>query len=293
MSVPATGYVCLNGAVVPASRARVSVFDRGLLYGDGLFETVRTYHGTPLALRAHLARLRASARFLGIPVPSRPWARDIERLLRRSRLAATDAWVRITLTRGPAPPGLLPIHRPDPTVFLIAGPLDPGVVKAQQEGARVVLLPFARHGFLAEHKVIDYLPGVLGKVIAARHVAFEALYVDEQGYVTEGTTSNVFICRRGRLVTPPLSGVLPGVTRRLVIEVAVAKGMRVSERPLRVRDLKGADEAFITSSLAEVVPVVSIDERPVGDGQVGHRTRSLQGLYRQLVDKILRRGNRS
>jgi len=293
MSIPAATYVCLDGAVVPASRAKVSVFDRGLLYGDGLFETVRCYNGTPLALRAHLGRLRASARFLGIPVPGRPWARDIDRLLRRNRLLSTDAWVRITLTRGAAAPGLLPPRQPQPTAFLIAGRVDPNVAVVQQRGARVILLPFARHGFLAEHKVLDYLPGILGRVMAARHEAFEALYVDEDGLVTEGTTSNIFACRRGRLVTPPVTGVLPGVTRRFVIELAAAAGLRLVERPLKARDLYRADEVFVTSSLAEVVPVMMIDDRQIRDGQVGPRTRRLQSLYRQLVDKILRKGNRS
>jgi branched-chain amino acid aminotransferase len=288
MSILARTHVYLDGSIVLASRARISVFDRGLLYGDGLFETVRSYRGRPLALREHLARLRMSARFLGIPFPGRPWARDIDRLLRRNRLTETDAWVRITLTRGPAAPGLLPPRRPEPTVLVIAGRLDPTIATVQQEGARVVLLPFSRYGFLAEHKILDYLPGILGKVIAAHRLAFEALYVDPDGFVTEGTTSNLFVIRRGRLTTPPLPGLLPGVTRRFLIDLARADGMSVIERPLTRLDLRKADEVLITSSLAEVVPVVTIDEQPVKDGRVGPLARKLQALYRQLVDKTLR-----
>jgi branched-chain amino acid aminotransferase len=283
MSVP--GYVFLDRAVVPTRRARVSVLDRGLLYGDGLFETMRTYAGVPFALRAHLGRLRASARFLGIPVPARPWRRDIAALLRRNRLHSADAWVRVTLTRGPAAPGLLPPARPQPTLLMIAGALDPNIATARQQGVRVVLLSFARHGFLAEHKLIDYLPGVLGRVIAARHSAYEALYVDG-GCVTEGTTSNVFVYRRGSLVTPPATGILPGVTRRVVQQLAMADGLRVVERRLKVDDLWTADEAFITSSVAEIIPVVRVDNRRVGTGTVGERVRRLQHLYRQLVDKM-------
>jgi branched-chain amino acid aminotransferase len=280
-------HVFLNSAVVPVGRARISVLDRGLLYGDGLFETLRTYGGKPFALRAHLERLRTSARLLGIRVPARPWERDIAALLRRNRLHARDAWVRITLTRGPARPGLLPPARTQPTVIMTAGAVDPGLVTAQRRGATVVLLPFARRGFLAEHKVLDYLPGMLGKVIAASHSAFEALYVDSDGYVTEGTTCNLFVCRRGQLLTPPAVEILPGVTRRLVLALAAADGLRIVERRLRVADVRSAAEAFLTSSVAEVVPIVRLGKRRLGTGKVGECTRHVQASYRQLVDKMV------
>ena len=159
----------------------------------------------------------------------------------------------------------------------------------QRTGVRVTLLPFARHGFLSEHKVLDYLPAVLGKTIAARHHAFEGLYVDEQGRITEGTTSNLFVWRRRQLLTPPLVGILPGVTRRVVLQAATAAGLRVRERPLSTADLQDADEAFLTSSLAEVVPIIDVDARAIGNGQVGPQTRQIQALYRQTVDRAQRR----
>ncbi|MFQ5666853.1 MAG: aminotransferase class IV [Candidatus Binatia bacterium] len=285
--MPAASFVQVNGRSVPAARARVSVFDRGLLYGDGLFETLRAYHGKAFALEDHLARLARSADFLGIPVPPRPWQRDIEALLRRNRLLCTDAWVRITITRGVAAPGLRPPSRIRPTVIVSAGKVDPSVAKVQQRGARVALLPFARHGFLAEHKVLNYLPGVLGKVMAARHDAFEGVFVDGRGWVTEGTTSNIFIARRKQLFTPPGSEILPGLTRRTVIELAVANGLRVSERPLRVDALLDASEAFLTSSLAEIVPIIAVNTHEIGLGRIGPTTRQLQHLYRQMVDQVL------
>jgi branched-chain amino acid aminotransferase len=278
-------YVHLNGRLVATARAHINVFDRGLLYGDGLFDTLRAYRGRPFALDAHLARLRTSAAFLGMRLPSQHWQHAIAAMLKRNGLTEVDAWVRITLTRGPGAAILLPPARVRPTLIMSAGRLDPGIAKAQRSGVRVALLPFARHGFLAEHKVLAYLPGVLGKALAAQQNAFEGLFVDADGGITEGTTSNVFICRRNQLLTPLTGGILSGVTRRLVIEVAIADGMRVKERPLTPQDIWGADEAFLTSSLVEVLPVTALDGRPIGNCQPGPRTQRLQQLYRQIVDR--------
>lgn len=292
MSARASTWVHLNGRLVQSAAAQISVFDRGLLYGDGLFETLRTYRGQPFWLEQHLARLRISADFLGVVVPRRPWRRDIDLLLRRNGLLATDAWVRITVTRGVGARGLLPPVRSLPTVVVTAGALDPAIARVQRYGARVALVPFARHGFLAEHKVLSYLPGVLGKVIAARHNAFEGVFVNADGCITEGTTSNVFAWRGRRLLTPPIEGILPGLTRRLVIELATADGVRVAERRLTADDLLDADEAFLTSSLAEVAPIIAVNARNVGSGSPGPRTQRLQLGYRQTVDQDLARRRR-
>jgi branched-chain amino acid aminotransferase len=287
MSMFGAKFVQVNGRLLAASRARISVFDRGLLYGDGLFETLRAYKGKPFGLDEHLSRLRASASFLGIGLPRQSWRKDISALLQRNQLVETDAWLRITLTRGVAAPRLVPPPRMRPTVILTTGPIDPAITPAQRRGVRVVLLPFARDGFLAEHKVISYLPAVLGKSIAARHAAFEGLYVDGEGMVTEGTTSNIFIWRQRTLLTPPTRSLLPGLTRRLIIEAAVADGLRVTERPLSPDDVFEADEAFLTSSLAEVVPIIEVDARAIGDGVVGPRTRRMQHAYRRMVEQAL------
>ena len=284
-----TLFVNLNGRSLPATRAHVNVFDRGLLYGDGLFETLRAYRGKPFQLDAHMARLDTSARFLGIVPPQREWRAEIEALLRRNRLMTTDAWVRITITRGVAAPGLLPPVRARLTVIIAAGRIDQTLRQAQDRGASVVLLPFARSSFLAEHKVLNYLPAVLGKVIAARHQAFEALFVTPDGQVTEGTVCNVFAWRNDRLVTPPATGILPGITRRIVIEAAIADGYRVAEEPLSTAGLLSADEAFLTSSLAEIVPITAVENQQSATVQVGPRTRRLQERYRQIVDQALRR----
>ena len=289
MSGAIGGYVHLNGRCVAAADAHVSVFDRGFVYGDGLFETMRAYHGVPFGLPEHLDRLRASAAFLGIPVPRRPWNRDVQALLQRNGLASADAWVRITVTRGVAPHGLRPPPRPRPTVLITCGRVDPGVAAAQRDGVSVILLPFARHGFLAEHKTLNYVPAIIGKTLAARRDAFEGVFVEPDGTVTEGTTSNLFVWRKKRLITPPVAGLLPGLTRRLVLEAAVADGLRVEEQRVTTRDVVAADEVFLTASVVEVVPVIAVAGRAVGDGRVGPCTARLQDLYRQVVAERLSR----
>ena len=279
-----TGTVCLNGQLVAAAHARVSVFDRGFLYGDGLFETVRAYRGQVFALDAHLERLRASADFFGIPMPPVDWQHTIAALLRRNRLLAGDASVRMTLTRGPARPGLLPPPRGRPTVLIAAAPIDPRIARAQRRGVKAMLLPFARDDVFGGHKLLNYVPAIVGRILAKPQGAFEAFYVHARERLSEGTTSNLFICRDGRLLTPRLrDGVLPGVTRRLVSELARAAHLALHERSLRVADLRSADEAFCTSSLIEVMPIVNVDDQRVGQGVPGPVTRWLQQRYRELV----------
>lgn len=281
-----SGTVFLNGRLVSAARARVSAFDRGLLYGDGLFETLRCYRGRAFALDRHLQRLRGTASWLGIPIPAIDWERQIAAVVRRNGLSDVDAAVRLTLTRGPAALGLLPPSRPRPTVLITCTPVPPSLPRMQKRGARVALLPFARGGPLAGYKLLNYVPAILGRRLAQRQRAFEGLFLDGRGYLSEGTTSNLFIARRGRLLTPPLDGeaaVLPGVTRGLVIALATAAGIPVRERRLRASDLLSADEALLSASVSEVVPIVGAGEQTIAAGRPGPLTRRIQQLYREAV----------
>lgn len=286
-------WVHLNGRLVAAAKAKVSALDRGLLYGDGLFETVRVYRGVPFALEEHVARLNNSSHLLGIVLPAIDWRERIHTLLARNRLLHTDARVRMTVTRGVGPLGLLPPTDAEPTLLITAEPVGDHMKKLQKSGVAAILLPFGREGFLAEHKTLDYLPGVLGRTLAARHQAYEALYVTATGRVTEGTTSNLFIVRGGRLSTPPIRGILPGVTRAHVIDLAEAAGIPVAHQTLSLRTLGTVDEAFLTSSTAEVLPLVRLDDHPVGSGHVGPVTRRVQRLYQSFVaQRLLRGGHR-
>jgi D-amino acid aminotransferase len=287
-------YVHLNGRLVAADKARVSALDRGLLYGDGLFETIRVYRGTPFALEEHMNRLANSGHILGIVLPPTDWGASVRALLERNGLADQDARVRVTITRGVGPSGLLPPVETEPTVLITAETIGEQVRGYQQRGVAAVLLPFGREGFLAEHKTLDYLPGVLGRTLAARHKAYEGLFVTPTGRVTEGTASNLFVVRAGRLVTPPIRGILPGITRGHVIHIAESAGLPVNQQTITLASLAGIKEAFLTSSVVEIVPLVSIDDRPVGSGQVGPVTRRVQRLHQAFVgDQLRHRSQRS
>lgn len=284
--------VLLNDRLTPAAGAAISALDRGFLYGDGLFETVRAYGGRPFGLEQHLARLARSARAFRIPFERDPayWRPRIARLLRANGLDAADAVVRLTVSRGPGALGLLPPSRLRPTTLLVATPLDAGLAAAQTRGVGVRFFPYRLvTATLPSHKTLHYLPAVLGKILAARAHAWESLYLSADDTVLEGTTSNVFIVRRGTVVTPPLRGILPGVTRRFLESVARRGRIRVREAPIPRRELLAADEVFLTASTIEVLPVVRVERRRIGDGTPGPVTRRLQEEYTRLVAATLAR----
>jgi D-amino acid aminotransferase len=283
------GYVFLNGRIVEARRATVSVYDRGLLYGDGLFETMRGYRGRAFAIAEHFHRLRTSADILGLPVPDLDWPAVIGELLRRNGLQRRDAWVRLTITRGPAEPRVLPPDIARPTTIVMTKPLDPEIARHQKRGVKVSLLPFSRHGFIPEHKSINYLPAVVGKVLASYHGAYEGIFVRADHVLTEGTTTSLFVVRDRALLTSPLGGILPGVTRGLVMDIARASGITAVEREITTTDLRLADEAFLTSSMIEIVPIVHVDESPLSTGRPGPVTRKLQRLYAAAVQRYFRK----
>jgi branched-chain amino acid aminotransferase len=278
--------VYLNGRFLLATEARISVLDRGLLYGDGLFETVRIYQGSPFLLGAHLRRIRAGGRRIELTIPGGVefWRRRIRELLRRSGSDGAHAAVRLTVTRGLGGEWLLPPRRIRPTTLLTQRPLDPNLPRLKSVGVRVVLLPFhpGLGGFLSGLKTIDYLTAMVGKQIARRRKAYEGIYSTEAGEVLEGTTSNLFVVYGRSVLTPPLQrGVLPGVTRGLVMRMAEKEGFRVSEERLSKRDLEGADEAFLTASTIEILPIRWLGRQQIGNG-TNRVTRRLQELFQRL-----------
>ncbi len=285
------GTVFLNGRFVSAKRATVSVFDRGLLYGDGLFETMRAYRGKVFALTEHLARLDRSGQVLGLSLPHRDWRATIEELLQRNHLGAEDAWIRLNLTRGTAAPDVLPPKDSKPTVFALVKPVGSGLSPVQRLGARVTLLNYSRNAFMPEHKSLNYLPTILGKSAAASRGAYEGLFVRDRRYLMEGTTSSIFLVRGAQLQTPPAKGILPGVTRRIITHLAESEGMRVVEKDTSIRTLLIANEAFLTSSVAEVVPITQLDEKPIATGRPGPLTKLFQRKYRAYARGAARRGS--
>lgn len=275
--------VFVDGAFVAAARATISVYDRGFQFADAVFETIRAYRGEPFALVEHLARLRLGARTLGFAAPNRDawWRRAIRELLRRNALLERDAAVRITLTRGADGRTLLPGGRTRPTIVMTLRPLDPRLARLRRTGAAVVTVPFhpGIGGLLGATKTTDYATAVVAKDAARRRRAFEAVYLLPGDRIGEGTTSNVFAVRRGRILTPPAGGgILPGVTRARVIALARGAGITLFERSLTRAELLEADEVFLTATTIEVMPVRTIDGRRVGGG-AGPVTRRLQDLY--------------
>jgi branched-subunit amino acid aminotransferase/4-amino-4-deoxychorismate lyase len=285
-------FVWLNGRVVPAARARVSALDRGLLHGDGLYDTWRLYDGVPFATAAHLRRLARAARHLGLPAPGAAalWDGRVRRLAARNRLA--DAAVRLTLTRGTAGDAVLPTRTGKPTFLLATRPLPADLAQRQQRGIRATLLPFPRDGAppWGAFKLIGHASAVAGRMLAQRRRAQEGLYVSADGHVAEGTTSNLFVVRRGTLLTPPADGhILGGVTRDLVLRLARRAGLPVREVRLVAATLAGADEILVTASTVEILPVVRLDAATIGDGRPGPVTRALQDRYREHVRRACAR----
>lgn len=283
--------VWLNGRWLPARRARVSALDRGLLHGDGVYDTWRTYGGVPFAVPAHLRRLAAATRVLGLapPGPADAWERRTRTLVARN--GARDVAVRLTITRGTA--GLTPTPSGDapPTMLLLARPLPPDAERRHATGIRATLLPFPRAtapwGGL---KLVGNVSAVAGRRLVERRRAGEGLYVTADGEVTEGTSSNLFIVERGAVVTPPLDGsILGGVTRDLVLRLARRLGVAVREEAVSVSRLRRAAEVFVTASTIEVMPVVRLDAHVVGAGRPGAIARGLQDAYRAHVVRELAR----
>lgn len=282
--------VWLNGRYVDARRATVSVFDRGLLHGDGLYDTWRTYDGEPFRVAAHLRRLAAGARQLGLPSPGKAdeWIVRSRRLLRTNGLA--DGALRLTITRGVASDvrrgELPPTGVEKPTVLLTARALPADLEQRQRVGVAAVLLPYPRvaQAPWGGLKLVGQVSSVMGKRDAARRRAAEGLFVTARGHVTEGATSNVFAVFGRTLVTPPADGqILDGVTRLTVLALARRAGLVVREVPLTVARLRRATEVFITASTIEVQAVIALDGAPVGTGVPGAVTRTLLEAYRLHV----------
>ena len=295
-----SALVNIDGRLLPPAEARVSVFDRGFLYGDSVYEVVRTYARRPFELQAHLARLARSAGLIGLAIP---WdddrlARELLRTLDAARGPdaedpAAAPWnrgeqtVRIVVTRGSGDLGLDPSLAVAPTSVIIVHPLAGPPASAYRDGVEACVVGVARAAPTAADpsaKTGLHLPHVLAVREARGRGAHEALLTDGRGNVTEGASSNLFAVREGRVQTPHLgAGILEGVTRGVVIRLAREAGIAVRETALGVAELESSTELFITSTAREILPVTRLDGRPVGDGRVGPVTRRLHDAFRRLA----------
>ena len=284
-----TETVYLNGALVPRSEARLSIDDHGFLYGYGLFETMRAYNGVIFLLDCHLRRLAEGAGAIGLA--DRLAGIDLAQAC-RDTLAANglkEARLRLTVSGGAGTALPWVEVGGEPTVLVTARPYQPPPPKKYEEGFCVLLSSQRRcRTSLAQVKSVSYLASVLARREAADAGCDEALLLDEAGFIAEGAVSNVFFVRAGRLLTPSLeSGVLPGVTRQAVMELAVAGGIEVAGGETAPADLEHCAEAFLTNSLMEVMPLVAVREGDseiiIGDGQPGPVTRRLMDDYRRMA----------
>ena len=267
--------------------AKISVFDHGLLYGDGIFEGIRAYNGRVFKLKEHIERLFYSAKAILLEIPMSP-GNISEAVLESCRVnKIRDGYIRLVVTRGVGTLGLNPRSCKNPSVIIIAGKIQVYPPALYARGMDIVTVPTVRNLHSAVNpavKSLNYLNNILAKIEANNAGVEEAVMLNAEGFVAECTADNLFIVKNGELFTPPLSaGALYGITRQTVIELAQEAGLKVSEPNLTRYDLFNADECFLTGTGAELIPVVKIDGRVIGSGKPGALTRKLVEDYRALT----------
>ncbi|MDX2226039.1 MAG: branched-chain-amino-acid transaminase [Verrucomicrobiae bacterium] len=281
--------IYLDGKFVPAAEAKISVFDHGLLYGDGVFEGIRAYNGRVFRLEEHIERLFCSAKVLMLDIP----------MTHRELMAATcktcavngvrDGYIRLVVTRGVGNLGLAPWNCERPSVFIIAGKIQLYPPAYYDEGMKVATVPTRRVSAASlnpEVKSLNYLNNIMAKIEARNAGCEEAIMLNQEGYVAECTGDNIFVISKGEIFTPHKSmGALKGITRAVVFELARKLRHPISEPTLSRYDLFTADEMFLTGTAAEIVPVTNVDGRVIGNGKPGVITRKFMKAFRDLTRK--------
>jgi branched-chain amino acid aminotransferase len=284
-------WIFLNDKFVKREEATVSVFDHGFLYGDGIYETLRAYDGRIFMLAQHLARLRRSARLIGleIPIPEKDWPALLGDAIARNQLS--DAYLRITVSRGTGEIGLDPGLCPKPTVVVIAKPFQAYPPRLFKEGVSLITTTVHRNLATAlspQIKSLNFLNNILAKQEATKAGAFDGLMLNAEGHLTECTTSNVFFIQQGRLCTPSVAcGILDGITRDVVLTLAREQNIRTEEHHYMPEALRQADEAFLTNTTFELMPVCEIDGHRIGAGKPGPMTKTLHEAFHASLNRFL------
>jgi len=279
--------IYINGKHYNKDDAKISVYDHGLLYGDGVFEGMRIYGGKVFRLKEHLDRLWHSAQAicLTIPISKDEMTKAVNDTVKLNKL--DDGYVRLVVTRGAGTLGLDPNKCSDPQVIIIADTITLYPDEFYENGLEIVSVSTIRNHPAAlspRIKSLNYLNNILAKIEGLQAGCVEALMLNHNGEVAECTGDNIFIVTRGNLLTPPNeAGILEGITRQVAIDLAAAAGINVRETPLTKHDIYTADECFLTGSAAEVVPVVKVDSRKIGDGKPGPITRDITKRFRELT----------
>lgn len=279
--------IWLDGKLVDESEAKISVFDHGLLYGDGVFEGIRIYNGRVFRLEEHISRLFDSARAIVLNIP---WTHEEVVKATVETVAANglkDGYIRLVVTRGAGELGLNPYLCPKASLFIIAATIKLYPDETYKNGLSIITCATRRPApgaLMPQVKSLNYLNNIMAKVEAIQANALEAVMLNEQGYVAECTGDNLFILKNGKLFTPLISdGALDGITRAVIIEIAAKLGIPFEERSLTRYDIYVADECFLTGTAAEVIPVVALDRRPIGDGKPGPETARFLKEFHELA----------
>ena len=279
--------IYIDGRYVPRDEARVSVFDHGLLYGDGVFEGIRAYNGRVFRLLEHIDRLFDSARTIDLtpPVSKEEMAGIILETLRKNRLS--NGYIRPIITRGVGDLGLDPRKCPKPTVIVIAVEWGAMYGDLYEKGLKATTVSVRRNpaeSLPPNVKSLNYLNNILGKIEANYTGADEAIFFDTNGYMSEGSGDNIFIVKNGVIFTPPTLNNLRGITRAVVLEIAQSFGITLIEQNLGYYDMYTADEVFVTGTAAEVAPIVLVDGRSIGNGKPGPITRQLMAAFKTVTE---------
>jgi branched-chain amino acid aminotransferase len=280
--------IYIDGRYYDEKTAKISVFDHGLLYGDGVFEGIRAYNGRVFKLKEHIERLFYSAKaiLLTIPMSVADLCKAVVETCRKNKVR--DGYIRLVVTRGVGTLGLNPNKCKQPSIIIIAGKIQLYPPEYYDKGLEIVTVPTTRNLHSAVNpaiKSLNYLNNILAKIEANNAGCEEAIMLNAAGYVAECTGDNIFLIKNRQLTTPPLSaGALYGITRGTVIDLAQAAGYPVSEPNLTRYDVFNADECFVTGTGAEIVPVVKVDGRVIGDGKPGPVTRELVKAYHTLTN---------
>ena len=279
--------IYLNGEIVPEDEAKVSVFDHGYLYGDGIFEGIRAYNGRVFMMDEHIDRLYQSAKtiMLDIPLNKEEMEEAILETIRANELE--DAYIRVVVSRGVGDLGLDPRKCPKATIVIIASAIQLYPEELYETGLKVITVPTRRNGpemVNPRIKSLNYLNNIMARIEANLADAPEAIMLNSDGYVAECTGDNIFIIEGETLYTPPkYAGILKGTKREVVLEIAEELGLEVREELFTRHDLFNADECFLSGTAAEVIPVVEVDGRSIGDGQVGSKTTELIKRFREIA----------
>jgi len=283
--------VSVNGHISSERDATVSVFDHGFLYGEGVYETLRTYNSRPFLYDRHLRRMRRSAGMIALPVPfsNEELAASIHDTMTAANLGASEAYIRVLVTRGVGDLTYDPRATPTPTVVVIVKPQVDPPPDAYADGVRVAIVEIIRNHPASVNPMIksnNLMNSALAMQEALRRGAFEGVMRNYRGELTECTTSNLFIVKNGTALTPPLdAGLLPGITREFLFEIAQDVGIPMREQTLRDEDFYFADEAFLTGTTRGVLPITTVDDRTIGAGKPGPVTTALLAAFRQAASK--------